>query len=147
MTCYLLHFEKPYHHAKHYLGWSPEPQGRVNAHVHGKGARLTEVVHDAGIRMFWVRTWEGGDRKLERKLKNLHGPRVCPICQGEAVQLPLLGWMPAVVPEPVSDNGDGHDDVLPPPAGPLLLDIDFEGEADDLEEDMLDREFWSRGQW
>jgi predicted GIY-YIG superfamily endonuclease len=41
MSVYLLHFTEPYKHAAHYLGWTPELDARVNAHLHGKGARLT----------------------------------------------------------------------------------------------------------
>ena len=148
MSVYLIHFAEPYHHAKHYLGWSPEVQARFNAHLHGKGARLTQVVHDNGIGMMLVRVWEDGDRKLERKLKNRHSPQLCPICSGQPVQTPLLPWMPAYVPEAVQESDEPQEPTDGPHSGPDLFDlIDYDGEADDLAEDMLDREFWSRGAW
>jgi hypothetical protein len=35
-----------------------------------------------GIRFVVARLWIGGDRTLERRLKNQkNGPRLCPICQ------------------------------------------------------------------
>src|SRR4051812_36049239 len=55
VACYPIHFTEPYRHAKHYLGWSPEVQARVNAQRHGKGTRLTHVVIEAGISVIWVR--------------------------------------------------------------------------------------------
>jgi predicted GIY-YIG superfamily endonuclease len=143
MAVYLLHFVQPYVHARHYIGHSPEVQARVNAHLHGRGARLTQVVHDAGIGMIWVRTWEDGDRKLERKLKNWHnGSKFCPICCGEAVQMPLMPWMPAYVPEPEQAEQDGAGDDAPQQIE-TLWDTDTDNYADDI----LDREFWARGQW
>jgi predicted GIY-YIG superfamily endonuclease len=147
MSVYLLHFEKPYHHAKHYLGYSPEVQARVNAHLHGKGARLTQVVHDAGIGMVWVRVWEDGDRQLERSLKSWrNGCRHCPICRGEPVQVPLMPWMPAYVPtEAMQEDNGGNQHDAAPPIGPSLFD--YAAEADDYAEDMLDREYHARGMW
>jgi hypothetical protein len=80
-TVYLLHFDRPYFHAKHYLGFTPgEVEDRVREHQCGRGARLVEVVTNAGIALELVRTWNG-DRKLERRLKSRHAaPRLCPTC-------------------------------------------------------------------
>jgi hypothetical protein len=114
--------------------------------LHGRGARLTQVARDAGISLILVRIWENADRKTERKFKNRsHVPMLCPICRGEAVQMPLMPWMPAYTPQDdecqPESNGGGcqpqHTDNL----------FDFDAEADDYEEDMLDREFWRRGSW
>lgn len=97
--CYLLHFEPGYKHARHYLGHAVDIEPRIHAHLHGRGARLTQVALEAGCALVLVRVWEDGDRKLERRLKNWHGSgRLCPICHGEPVQMPLLAWMPAYVP-------------------------------------------------
>jgi hypothetical protein len=58
--------------------------------------------------------------------------------------MPLLGWMPAYVPEPDPDEvDDGHDQPLPD--GPDLFDYD--ADIDEYEEDMLDREYHARGEW
>lgn len=97
--CYLIHFSPAYRHAAHYLGQAADIEPRIYAHLHGRGARLTQVARDAGCTLVLVRVWPDGDRKLERRLKAWHGSgRLCPICQGEAVQLPLLPYMPAYVP-------------------------------------------------
>lgn len=82
-TVYLIHFQKPYKHAKHYLGYSSNLDDRLDAHRKGNGARLMEVVGNEGIDWVLARTWKGG-RGLERKLKNQkNSPRLCPICRKE----------------------------------------------------------------
>src|SRR5262245_47856496 len=79
-TIYLLHFDKPLKHAKHYIGLADDLDARLERHRAGHGARLMAVVSAAGIGWQLARTWQG-DRKLERKLKRLHAtPRLCPIC-------------------------------------------------------------------
>lgn len=80
-TAYLLHFDQPYRHASHYLGWSSNLPVRLMEHECGQGARLTEVVYDAGIRWVLTRTWPGATRDYERALKNQGGAsRRCPAC-------------------------------------------------------------------
>ena len=79
-TVYLLHFSSPFHHARHYLGYTPgDVQERVALHRRGQGACLTRAVAGAGIEMIVARTWQG-DYRLERKLKNRHSSDLCPIC-------------------------------------------------------------------
>jgi hypothetical protein len=34
---YLLHFSRPYHHARHYLGSSANLGARIAAHARGRG--------------------------------------------------------------------------------------------------------------
>lgn len=78
---YLLHFDQPYKQARHYLGYTKNLNQRLAHHVAGRGARLMDAVAKAGITFKIARTWPGGDRTLERKLKNRNnGPRLCPIC-------------------------------------------------------------------
>ncbi|MCC6454850.1 MAG: hypothetical protein IT328_07910 [Caldilineaceae bacterium] len=121
--CYLIHFIPAYRHAVHYLGWSPEVQARINAHICGKGARLTEVAYAAGIEMIWVRTWPDADRKVERKLKNRHGSgKFCPICKGKAVQMPLMPWMPAYMPQDEQEQPERDNCDYQPKYGPSLFD-------------------------
>lgn len=80
---YLLHFSKPIssnHTCQHYLGYAEDVEARLSDHKAGYGARLTQVANELGIDYEVVRTWEG-DRKKERKLKNLkNSPKLCPIC-------------------------------------------------------------------
>lgn len=80
---YLLHFDKPYAHAAHYLGFCEEGnlEKRLDVHRSGHGARLMEVISAAGINFTLARTWEG-DRNRERQLKKQGGhSRKCPICR------------------------------------------------------------------
>lgn len=80
---YLLHFQRPYRHARHYLGYTENLEERLQRHRDGHGARLIEVITNAGIAFRIARTWDG-DRTLERRLKNQkNNPRLCPYCREE----------------------------------------------------------------
>lgn len=84
-TVYLLHFDKPYKHARHYLGFATNVDARIAHHRVGTGARLMQVVREAGIDFELVRTWENVTRTKERRIKNGGGLcRVCPVCQAAA---------------------------------------------------------------
>ena len=79
-TVYLLHFEKPYKQARHYTGWTSDLPARLEEHRKGRGARLMEVIKDAGIGFRVARTWPG-TRGLERAIKDRHeAARLCPEC-------------------------------------------------------------------
>lgn len=86
---YLLHFDHPYHHARHYLGYTDDLSQRIAAHRNGNGhARLMEVIHAAGIGFELARVWYEADRKFERQLKNRHNaPRLCPLCNPRLAHL------------------------------------------------------------
>lgn len=81
---YLIHFTEPYKHARHYLGQSDDLSQRLAQHQRGDGARLMQVVREAGIAWVVARTWQGG-RSLEYKLKSRHNApkELCPICRGD----------------------------------------------------------------
>jgi len=80
-TVYLLHFDRPYKHARHYLGYAKDLQAWLELHRSGNGARLIQVVQEAGIGWTLARTWPGG-KEIERRLKRQkNSPRLCPICQ------------------------------------------------------------------
>lgn len=85
MAVYLIHFEKPFKHAKHYIGFSSSKRNvqlRLDHHRHGRGSRLLRAVAEAGISFDVVRIWEEGDRTFERKLKRRkEAPKLCPICR------------------------------------------------------------------
>lgn len=77
---YLLHFDVPYWHARHYSGFAESPNARWESHLIGTGARLLRVLAALGIGWRPARVWRG-TRDDERRLKNLGGAtRACPIC-------------------------------------------------------------------
>lgn len=79
-TVYLIHFDAPYKHARHYLGFTKDLSSRIKAHADGHGARLIAVIDAAGIGWQLARTWEG-TRARERQIKNQGGAAgVCPMC-------------------------------------------------------------------
>jgi hypothetical protein len=77
---YMLHFDRPYKHAKHYVGWTDDLLDRLDHHAKGSGARLVAVIWQAGIGFTLVRICEG-TRSTERAIKNAGGAvRYCPAC-------------------------------------------------------------------
>lgn len=80
-TIYLLHFQRPLAHARHYMGWTGGPlEARLDTHLAGHGARLLAVVQSAGITWQLARTWRGA-RDRERQIKRQGGlSRSCPLC-------------------------------------------------------------------
>lgn len=86
-TVYLIHFETPFKHARHYLGYtSLALEERINRHRSNRGAKLLIAVSSAGIKWNVVRTWVGG-RELETQLKRRkNAPTLCPICTGRKFQ-------------------------------------------------------------
>jgi predicted GIY-YIG superfamily endonuclease len=83
---YLLHFDPPYLHAGHYLGFAEDVDRRVSEHLaaNGKASPLVRAALAAGSAVSLARTWPGGDRKLERRLKNQHNtPRLCLVCRAQ----------------------------------------------------------------
>lgn len=88
---YLLHFDKPYKHAKHYIGFSETEdnlQQRLEDHRNGRGARLMEVLKQNNIGFVLAKTYLKVNRTFERRLKNNGGAsRICPICiEAKAVE-------------------------------------------------------------
>lgn len=87
MTVYLLHFETPIKHAKHYLGSAKDLNKRLEQHRTGRGARLLAVAKDLGINFKVSRVWhcQDGKRDLEKKLKaRKNSPCLCPFCNTTA---------------------------------------------------------------
>src|SRR5262245_41927332 len=56
---YLLHFDRPYRHAKHYTGFTHNWDARETLHILGEGARLLQVIQLHGIGWQLARTWPG----------------------------------------------------------------------------------------
>lgn len=100
-TVYLLHFSEPYHHARHYVGWTTNQQGRtpieiaqdrLDEHLDGLGSPLVRAVHNRGILVVVARVWANQTRGFERRIHNLRPKRiVCPLCvRMSAVTQPRL---------------------------------------------------------
>lgn len=80
-TAYLIHFDQPYKHAKHYRGFCEgKVEDRLAMHQSGNGARLLRVLNEAGIGYKVVRIWTDVDRGFERALKKKAVHSICPIC-------------------------------------------------------------------
>lgn len=78
---YLIHFDKPYKHARHYIGFTKDIPLRMLRHQAGKGSRLMQVITEAGITWKIDRVWYA-DRTFERKLKKHSATRYCTTCGG-----------------------------------------------------------------
>ena len=87
---YLLHFNEPLSHAKHYLGSCEDVSDRVDRHHRGAGAKITRAVREKGIgwtiaAVFAIR--EGCSktrREIERHAKQRKNScSYCPICRGK----------------------------------------------------------------
>jgi predicted GIY-YIG superfamily endonuclease len=81
-TIYLLHFDRTYHHAQHYLGWSTNLEQRLAQHRAGRGSPLIAAAIAHGITFQLAATWPG-DRTRERQLHRYKNSarRLCPICR------------------------------------------------------------------
>lgn len=81
-TVYVLHFDRPFGHARHYVGWAADAEARIAAHRSGCGGRLTHHAVRAGITLEVAALHPGVTRDFERRLKNRGGAaRICPICR------------------------------------------------------------------
>jgi predicted GIY-YIG superfamily endonuclease len=93
---YLIHFDDPYKHAKHYTGWTTDLCQRLVAHAQGKaGARLMEVVAEAGITWALARV-ERGTRRKERARKGRTASVWCPMCRKHTIAFPAAANVTAV---------------------------------------------------
>lgn len=81
-TVYVLHFDPPYRHAGHYIGWAQDADARIAQHLAGAGSPLVRAAVIAGSHIRVAATF-AGSRYLERRLKRWHNTtaRVCPICR------------------------------------------------------------------
>lgn len=96
---YLIHFDQPYKHARHYVGYTSwSVKRRCAHHADGTGARLMQVVTEAGITWRVVRIWRGQGRTWERQIKNYgHTAKLCPVCSGRKAHRLMRGPTPRAV--------------------------------------------------
>ena len=84
---YLLHFDRPLCHAKHYMGSSADLLARLGQHASGHGARLMGVITELGITWRLSRVWQFetlkearlAESRYKRTYKN--SCKLCPICR------------------------------------------------------------------
>lgn len=84
---YLLHFVRPFGHARHYLGYTgraTDLDERLACHRSGRGSALVRAALAAGIDFECVLTLRiplQDARTIERRLKNNGAStRLCPLC-------------------------------------------------------------------
>lgn len=82
---YILHFDKPFGHARHYVGYCKDARfnDRMEEHKQGRSGFMKRV-HDAGIAWQVVATFPGATENFERRIKTVwkNTTRICPICSG-----------------------------------------------------------------
>lgn len=79
-TIYCIHFDEPFRHAKHYVGFTTILDERLIRHQVGRGSNLMRHVSAAGIPWRIAGLWKG-TRADERRLKNGGAAtRYCPCC-------------------------------------------------------------------
>ena len=82
-TVYVLHFDPPYKHARHYIGWTEgdDITARLQVHLRGRGSPLVRAAVAAGVQVQLAATYPG-TRYLERRLKRWHKTgQFCAICR------------------------------------------------------------------
>ena len=95
-TVYLLHFERPYKHARHYIGFTERALDvRLGEHWRGNGSALTRAVLQTSIPMKVVRTWENVNQQVEPILKcRGESPKLCPVCNPDGWTKLATGYAP-----------------------------------------------------
>lgn len=94
--CYLLHFDGPFGHAMHYLGFCENDlTSRLKFHLAGRGSKLVKAAVEAGTAIYLVRLWKGASRDDERRLKGHSSTRYCPVCNDPTLEGPGFGpkWL------------------------------------------------------
>lgn len=81
-TIYVLHFDRPLTHARHYIGWTERDDldARLDEHRAGRGARIVEALVAAGIGFRVAATYLGTRHDERRMKRQKHGGRFCPEC-------------------------------------------------------------------
>src|SRR5512142_1788858 len=83
---YVLHFEPPLKHARHYVGFAESKRtlrARIEHHLAGSGAKIVAAAVAAGCTVTMTASFEGTRDDERRIKKGGHGPSVCPVCRAE----------------------------------------------------------------
>jgi predicted GIY-YIG superfamily endonuclease len=83
---YVIHFDKPYKHAKHYTGIAKNVEKRMKLHRSGNGSKLMAVLNrnNIGFKYNIIAEYDGyseaktHEKHLKTKVKKPQ--RHCPIC-------------------------------------------------------------------
>jgi predicted GIY-YIG superfamily endonuclease len=69
---YVLHFDPPFQHAAHYIGFTEHEDvaTRLGEHVSGRGSPLVKAAVRAGSRVEIAHVFVNGTRTFDRSLKN-----------------------------------------------------------------------------
>lgn len=87
MAVYILHFDTPLAHARHYVGWANDVERRLQHHRAGTGARFTQVLNERGIGFQLACIYPEADKTFERHLKRTHNTaKYCPLCHAQPRQ-------------------------------------------------------------
>lgn len=78
---YVLHFEPPLKHARHYVGFTDQADvaARLDDHLTGRGSPLVKAAVNAGSRVELAHVFVGADRAFERRIKK--STDVCRWCR------------------------------------------------------------------
>jgi len=81
---YILHFDKPFGHARHYVGYCKDNrfEERLQEHASGRGSLFLKKVIEAGITWELVATFPNATENFERRIKEVwkNTSRLCSIC-------------------------------------------------------------------
>jgi len=96
-SIYVLHIDPPVAHAKHYIGFTtdPEPSRRVREHTSGghRANPLVKAAVKAGSTITLAHVFDGPgvDRNFERRLKNrADTSKWCPCCGIGSRSIPVV---------------------------------------------------------
>jgi hypothetical protein len=83
---YLLHLQRSYRHARHYIGFTQNLEQRLAEHRAGRGSPLIAAAAADGIQFELAAVWPG-DRNRERQLHNYKNTprRLCPLCRAHPI--------------------------------------------------------------
>jgi predicted GIY-YIG superfamily endonuclease len=85
---YLIHFESPLCHARHYIGATDDVDARLERHRKGAGANILRVCNEKGIAYKIARVWKNKPIGFERLLKcRKEAPALCPVCNPTTAHL------------------------------------------------------------
>lgn len=80
---YLLHFDRPFHHIRHFLTVAPKEAlsvgGGVSAAVVARSP-LLDAALGAGVSITVTRTWNGDAVRAQQLQAHANSRRYCPVC-------------------------------------------------------------------